>query len=89
LVSHVARLPIETGAGAYDHQRNPGGILPVLFALQKAEELNRAGQSRLGIVDDPLAELISTADVSFSVDDLATHHGHSGEDLFEIDITWF
>jgi hypothetical protein len=55
-------------------------------AIQKADELNRAIVSHLGIVDDLLAELISPTDLSVTVDDLARDHGYPLGDLFELDM---
>jgi len=59
------------------------------YALQKADELNRAIRSHLGIVDDLLAELINPTDPSITVDDLARDHGYPPGDLFDIDLEWF
>ena len=59
------------------------------YALQKAEELNRAIRPHLGIVDDLLAELISPTDASVTVAELARCHGYPLDDLFEIDVAWF
>ena len=60
-----------------------------VYALEKAEELNRAIRSHLGIIDDLLAELISPTDATVTVDDLARRHGYPLGDLFEIDVAWF
>jgi hypothetical protein len=59
------------------------------YALQKADELNRAIARHLGIVDDLLAELINPTSMSVTVDDLARDHGYPVGDLFEIDMEWF
>ncbi len=60
-----------------------------LYALQKADELNRAIRAHIGIVDDLLAELINPTDASVTVDDLARHHGYPLGDLFHFDLDWF
>jgi hypothetical protein len=59
-----------------------------VYALEKAETLNRAIRSHLGIVDDLLAELISPTDASIAVDELARRHGYPLGDRFEIDLDW-
>ena len=59
------------------------------YALQKAEELNRAIRPHLGIIDDLLVELISPTDASFTVAEPARCHGYPLDDLFEIDVDWF
>ena len=48
------------------------------YALQKADELNRAIAFHLGIVDDLLAELINPTNVSVTVGRLARDHGYLG-----------
>ena len=60
-----------------------------VYALERAEELNRAIRSHLGIIDDLLAELISPTDAAVTVDDLARHRGYPLGDLFDIDMDFF
>jgi hypothetical protein len=81
------RLKLEPALSFTSGTLEASGLL--IYALEKANELNRAIQSHLGIVDDLLVELINPTGMSVSVDDLARDHGYPVDDLFETDLECF
>ena len=81
------RLKLEPALGFTSGALEADGLY--IYALEKAEELNRAIRPHLGIIDDLLAELVSPTNATVPVGELAKNHGYPVGDLFEIDLDWF